>query len=157
MTFNRDDINISTILIVDTEGTFELRDIGAVLYHLEFGVIKQFSTLIPHQLTEAMVEIKTNGTVDYVHRHAASKYIDDAGIKNAIDILNDMINRCDVILAHSASRDKQLLSTIAGFNLDAKPWICTVRGIEWPNIMDQKHLGIYVKILAFHMRMPTPH
>jgi hypothetical protein len=77
-------LGINVVLIVDTEGCAELREVGAILYHLDYGIVKQFSTLIRHDMTPAMEMYKGIGDVDYAQRRHASLIMDEKSTENIL-------------------------------------------------------------------------
>lgn len=76
--------------------------------------------------------------------------VDADGIDNAIQIMNHMIDRCDIVVSHSADWDKRMFGLIAGLNFQDKLWVCTLRDITWENYSGQSlalgNLCAYYKV-----------
>lgn len=124
-------MDIKSILIVDTEGSFEPREVGVLLFDLIYGTAQQYSMLIPHEMTRTMKDMKTNGTIDYQERVFASNRVAVEQVVCGIDVINTMIAKCDVIISHSKGQDKRIMSQLPGIHLGTKPWICTVQNFSW--------------------------
>lgn len=150
------------ILIVDTEGLRRPREIAGILFDLEAEeIVQQFATLIPHQMTDAMKRVKTLGSVNYERRSKASKQVTRYMLDQAFAVLNQMIDKCDVIVAHNAYHDRKVLSTFPDLKIQSKPWLCTRYDFKWPGKFSLKLINIAsnmgVKVFRTHIALDDCH
>src|SRR5579872_1818892 len=61
-----------------------------------------------------------------------------------IQKLNEMIGKCDAIMAHNAGHDKGLLENLSDLNIDNKPWICTMYDFTWPEHRDARRAKLRI-------------
>lgn len=124
------------ILIVDTEGSQSLCELGAVLYDTtNHKIIQTISTLVPQSLTPCMERLdEKNQDSHYAQRCQSSQILDRSLCEQALLTFIYMFCVCDIILAHNAEHDKSVLNHVIK-DLDMKPWMCTLYKFRWPNCM----------------------
>jgi DNA polymerase-3 subunit epsilon len=67
--------------------------------------------------------------------------------------LSAMIDRAELMIAHNASFDRAFLRQLVADQVDSKPWLCAMRGIDWPGYgHESRRLG---RLLRAHGIIPT--
>lgn len=67
--------------------------------------------------------------------------------------LSAMIDRAELMIAHNASFDRAFLRQLVAHQVDSKPWLCAMRGIDWPGYgHESRRLG---RLLRAHGIIPT--
>jgi DNA polymerase III epsilon subunit-like protein len=101
------------------------------------------------------------GHVDFRRRHLASEMVDSIGEDLTIQMVNYLISKCDVILAHNAAHDKKILSKLTSesksININAKRWICTATEFIWPNISIFRRPKLYSVAKMLHVQYRDGH
>lgn len=149
------------VLIVDTEGCHVPRQIAGILFDMDNDqIVQESSTLIPHQMTESMKCRPVYGSVNYERRCSASKTVTQSMLKQSFAMFNQMIDRCDLVLAHGAHHDKKIFAKLPQINFQDKPWFCTIR-IPWPGKFSRRLINIAsnmnVKVINPHVALADCH
>lgn len=121
---------MKNVLILDCETTglqppeAVTIEIGCILWNIEHhSILECYSALIPH------------------HENPAEPYngisvglLGEVPNRPAWNIahVNDMAERADAVIAHSATFDKKFCDAIPIPKLTNMPWICTLEDVEWP-------------------------
>lgn len=120
------------VLLLDTETTNTDHKTGAIvevaciLYSLQYATpITSFAAIV-HGKSNAAEHI--NGIAPCLMKEASSPAL-------VSGIVDELIVNCDAIVAHCAAFDRGFMLDVErdwGLNLRTKPWICSMRDIEWP-------------------------
>lgn len=140
-------MSIRTLLIIDTETTgldnvkHQVIEVGAILYSLEHkGILSQCSTLIPCQTNPAQ-------KINHISPQL-TQTLNQEDLKFGIGMLQHMVSKADVILAHNTKFDRAFASQV--LSMDIKQWVCTASQLQWPGLMGWpklKDLCLKMKII----------
>lgn len=177
---------IDNILILDTETTGlypekgdKVIEVAVVLFNIKYKSILQcFSTLLPCSLNpvERINHISVEMTqckypflkssrieygVQYEEVAISDEYVIvyDDGLILMENILVEMAESAQAIVAHNAQFDKKFVGTlICGEHLLEKKWICTKQNFTWPVHLQRLRLmdiceGMKVPYLNAHRAM----
>ena len=117
-----------TLLILDTETTGltaasdHCIEVGAILFSTSHrAVLSQVSFLIPCLVNPA----------EHVNHIPAIVTCAAQPWKKALELFKEMVDVCDVVVAHNSEFDAQWFG-IGSLPAIDKPWICTMADVRWP-------------------------
>lgn len=118
---------INKLLIVDTETTGtdfnfdKIIEFAGIVYSVEFRtVITQLSFLMPCQENKAESINKINAKASLLQDITPISYVEE------------LFNSVDAIVAHNSEFDKEWVKKLINLHTcSSKPWICSLRDIEW--------------------------
>lgn len=132
---------MKTVLLLDTETdgvnhkVHRIIEVATILYSLEFATpITSFAALLPGENNDAE---SANGIPPGVLKYASARAMTAA-------VVDDLISSCDAIVAHSASFDRYFMQDVIedwGISIEYKPWICTMRDVDWPKKTKHRNLS----------------
>ena len=146
---------MKNVLLLDTETggvnhkVHKIIEVATILYSLEYASpITSFSALLPVGDNPAE---SINGIPEGLLKYANTTSMISA-------VVDELICASDAILAHSASFDMYFMQDVAeewGVSPSSKPWICTMRDIEWPK--KTKHRNLVAIALAHGVPVIAAH
>lgn len=125
-------VRVSKLLVVDVEGRGWPREIGAIFWDRETNQKNELLIQIPDDLQEELAQPLTDrkiGLDNPVYFELQQQFL----------YLNKMVRECDIVVAHNATFDKQMITAIEELRtfLDKK-WICTMHDFCWNNGLGRK-------------------
>ena len=146
--------NPDSILILDTETTAlepkdgALIEVGAILFSVQDrAVVAQASVLFRAESNEAE---SVNGISPALLRRQTPGF-SIAGF----EFLEAMARKADLYVAHNADFDRKWLEYHQGDLLGDRPWVCSMKDIQWPQV-PAKHSGrVSVTNLALAYGVPV--
>jgi len=122
------------LLIIDTEGGQDPREIGCILFDVVTGQrTHEQKITIPHEMTKKMAQHRGIGEVVYQLRSDASKQITHWSLMQSYKTFNSYVDMADVLIAHNVVHDREILKMVPYVHVDHKPWFCTLRNFKWPS------------------------
>ena len=123
-------MRMGNVLVLDVETTgleppeAKVIEIGAVLWNIKHrAILECYSALIPYPENPAE-------PFNAISVALLSEQPDRP--EWVIAHIEDMAERCDAVVAHSAQFDKKFCAAMPIPKLDELPWICTLEDVEWP-------------------------
>ena len=125
---------VETLLILDTETTGldpeldQCVEVGAILFDVgSQSVLNQLSFLLP---------VESNAA-EAINRIPASVSRRHQPWRQSLELFADLVSTADVLIAHNAAFDRQWFG-VGELPTIAKPWLCTMEDIRWPNYRQLK-------------------
>lgn len=118
-------MELSKVLVLDCKGVGWPWHIGAISWNLDSDERAELAIDIPHALQDQLILAKAERKMTPENKLNAS-------VQSDFEKLNAMANNCDVILAHNATHNKQLVSAFEELEpLLDKNWTCMMRNFQW--------------------------